>query len=820
MAELVQEVRVALRGMARDKKYALPVLLTLAVCVAANAAVFAVVSSVVLRPLPLPEPERLVWIANSYPGAGVIEADNGVPDYYDRRQLPTFAEVALFQTTGRTLGTREGAERVTGMAATPSLFRLVQARPHRGRLLDERDAEPGQERKVVLGYGLWQRLYAGSDDAVGRELRISGRPHTVVGVLPPDFHFVDAEATFWLPLAFTPEDRGDDRRHSNSYQMVARLAPGATLEQAREQIAALNRANLDKIPQLKQALLDAGFSTTVDPLQERLVRDVRPTLYLLWGGVLFVLLIGCVNVTNLALVRATTRGREMAARQSLGAGRWRLLRQLLVESVLLTSLAAAIGTLLASVALRALVATSAERIPRGTEIALGAPTVLLVASLALGLGALLAVLPLAHGARSSLADALRQESRGGTAGRAATAVRRALVTAQVAFAFVLLLGAGLLLASFEELLAVRPGFRPEGVLSGRFSLPGVTYPEDPDRMAFVDRALERVRGLPGVRAAAMNNTAPFTGSYNDSVILAETYVTPPGESLISPAGNIVTPGYFDAMGIELLEGRVFDRRDTADSQPVIIVDEKLAGKFWRGKSAVGQRMFQPDSAAELTRTGPNTRWLTVVGVVAEVKQRGLASPEERFGAYYFPFPQQPVGTMTLVARVDGDPLLVAGAIRRELAALDPELPLYDVQTMEERVASSVAGRRAAVTLAGAFGLVALLLATLGIYGVLAYQVTQRTREIGIRMALGSEAGRVFRLIVGEGAALLAAGLLVGLAGLVVLRRAIESQLYGVSPFDPRVLGAVTLALAAVAIAACLVPARRAARIDPAVALTE
>src|SRR5687768_16082766 len=308
MSELLHEVRVALRGMVRDKKFALPVLLTLTVCVAANVAVFAVVSSVVLRPLPLPEPERLVWIANSYPGAGVVEADNGVPDYYDRRELPAFSEVALFQTSGRTLGTRDGVERVNGMSVTPSLFRLLQATPHRGRLLGEPDAEPGQEQKVVLGYGLWQRLYAGRDEAVGRELRINGRPHTVVGIMPRDFLFVDPEASFWLPLAFTAEDRADDRRHSNSYQMVARLAPGATLEQAREQIAALNRTNLERVPGLKQALLDAGFITTAAPLQERLVRDVRGTLYLLWGGVLFVLLIGCVNVTNLALVRATTRG--------------------------------------------------------------------------------------------------------------------------------------------------------------------------------------------------------------------------------------------------------------------------------------------------------------------------------------------------------------------------------------------------------------------------------------------------------------------------------------------------------------------------------
>jgi predicted permease len=706
------------------------------------------------------------------------------------------------------------------MVATPSLFGVLRAQPLRGRLLEARDGEPGQDRKVVLGYGLWQRLFAGREDAIGRDLRINGLPHTVVGVLPRDFQFVDPEASFWLPLAFTPEDRADDRRHSNSYGMVARLAPGATVDQAQGQLDALNRANLERFPAMKQVLLDAGFTTLVQPLRQRLVRDVRGTLYLLWGGVLCVLLIGCVNVANLALVRATTRGREMAARESLGAGRWRLLRQLLVESLLLTSVAAAGGTLLAALLVRALVANAAERIPRGAEITLGAPTLLLAAGLAVGLGLLLALIPMLHGGRASLAQALRQESRGGTAGRGATALRRGLVAAQVAFAFVLLLGAGLLLASFQELLAVQPGFEPAGVLTGKVSLPSSSYPEDPQLRTWAERALERVRALPGIGAAAFGNTTPFSGSYSDSVILAETYQAPPGESLISPAENIVTPGYFAALGIPVLAGRAIDERDTATSQRVVLVDQRLAEKFWRGRDPIGQRMYQVESAEEIGRPSPDTDWRTVVGVVAAVKQRGLASPDERVGAYYFPYAQEPRRSMTLVARVDGDPLLVANAVRRELAALDPELPLYDVQTMTARVEGSVAGRRAAVALAAGFGLVALLLATLGLYGVLAYQVSQRTREIGIRMALGSESGRVFKLVLSEGAALVGVGLVVGLVGLFALRRTLSAELYGVTPFEPGVLAAVGGLLAVVALAACLVPARRAARIDPVVALSD
>ncbi|HXT21189.1 MAG TPA: ADOP family duplicated permease, partial [Thermoanaerobaculia bacterium] len=672
----------------------------------------------------------------------------------------------------------------------------------------------------VLGYGLWQRLYAGSDDAVGKELRVNGVPHTIVRVLPRDFLFVDAEPAFWLPLAFTAADRADDRRHSNSYQMVARLRDGASVEQARQQLLALNAANMERTPQLRQLLIDAGFTTNVAPLQERLVRDVRSPLYLLWAGVLVVMAIGCVNVANLALVRATARAREVAARQALGAGPWRLLRKLLVESLLLTATAGIAGAVIAALVLRWLAPTMAERIPRGYEVTLGAPTLGLVALASLLLGALLAALPFAQGGRASLAHTLREEGRAGTASRGARSVRRALVAAQVAFAFVLLLGAGLLLASFEELLRVRPGFAPAGVLSGKVSLPTATYPEEVDRAAFATRALERLRALPGVEGAAFASAAPFAGNYSDSVIIAEGYVPSPGESLISPAQVEVTPGYFSTLGIPVRRGRPIDERDTSTSKLVVVVDQRLADKFWPGKDPIGRRMFSPRNAEEITKPAPDARYLEVIGVVGDVKQRGLASAEERLGAYYFPYTQSAARTITLVARTSGDPLRLTNTIRRELTAVDPELPFYDVQTMAARVDDSVAGRRVAMRLATGFGLLALLLATVGIYGVLAYQVSQRRREIGIRMALGSASGRVFQLVLGEGAALLGIGLVVGFAGVFAIQKALAGALFGVTPFEPRVVAVVTALLALVALIACVVPARRAARIDPVVALTD
>jgi predicted permease len=821
MRDMLGVVRVALRSTLRDKTFSLPVLITLVVCIAANAAVFSVVHSVLLAPLPLSEPERLVAVYNSFPGAGAIEADNSIPDYYDRKQhVPAFGDLALYRRIGRTFGTADGAERITGAAATTSLFSILRTKPALGRLFLAADGEPGSEHKVVLTEGLWQRLYGGRADAIGKELRISGVPHEVVGVLPADFLFVDREASFWLPLAFTAEERADDQRFNNSFSMVGRLAPGATLEQAQQQLWALNKRTIENAGPLGPMLVDAGYTTLAFSLQERLVRDVRETLHLLWGGVVFVLLIGCVNVANLALVRATTRAREVAARRSLGAGPWQLLRQLLLESLVLTVTATVLGLGIAYLAVQAFAASAADRMPRGGEIALNTPTVLLALGLAAGLTLLLATIPLVRGARTPLARTLREEGRAGTASRGSRSVRRVLVATQVAFAFVLLLGAGLMLASFRELLEVRPGFEAAGVITGTIALPTTAYPEDADILAMNARILERVTAIPGIVAAGFNDAAPLTGSYSDSVILAEGYTPSPGESVISPAMSAITPGYFAALGVPLKRGRVFDERDTPTSQPVVIVDEQLAERFWPGKDAVGRRLYQPQSPDDITKIGPDTPWITIVGVVGNVKQRGLVSEEERLGAYYFPFTQSLRRTMTLVVRTHGDPLQMASTLRREIAAIDPELPLFDVQSMAQRLDGSVAGKRAAMTLATTFAGVALLLSTLGIYGVLAYQVSQRRREIGIRMALGSESRNVFRLIVGEGVMLLGIGLALGLVGLFALREVLARQLYGVSPFEPGVVAGVSALLVTVALVACMVPARRAARIDPLVALSE
>ncbi|HEX2445818.1 MAG TPA: ABC transporter permease [Vicinamibacterales bacterium] len=824
MTQLLQDLRFGVRLLWKQKGFAFTAILTLAACIGANATIFSVVNAVLLRALPFPDADRLVTVMNSYPGAGVDRASNGVPDYFDRRrETDVFDEQALYRQRGQTIGMEGQPERIQSFQATPTIFRVLKAEPHRGRLLNDSDGEVGQERKVVLSYTLWQRLYGGRDDAIGKDLRINGVPHVIVGVLPRDFLFLTAEAELWVPVAFAPEDKADDRRHSNNWQMIARLKPGRSVEQAQSQIDALNARNMERFPQFKEILTNAGFRTKVVAMQPDLVRDVRATLFLLWGGVAFVLLIGCVNLTNLSLVRSSARLKELATRHALGAGRSRLARQLLTETVLLTIAGAALGLAAAYWALGLLVAGPLADLPRAAEIGLDAQTVAFTIVLALAVGAAISLIPIAGVTRMNLSQAIREEGRSGTAGRGARIVRRVLVASQVAFAFMLLAAAGLLLASFQRVLSVDPGFKTDHILTGNVNMPASRYKDDAAQRTFIARVLERIRALPGVVQAGATTTIPFGGANSDSVILAEGYQMKPGESLISPAQITATPGYFETLRIPLIAGRFFSDADTETSPRVIIIDDELANRFWPGQSPIGRRMWQPDSAEELTKgPGPKARFYNIVGVVRRVSLGGLvsAADDQRIGAYYFPYAQVPDNPMTFAVRTAGDPSSLVGPVRREITALDPELPFYTPRTIEDLIDASLANRRTPMMLAVAFGVVALFLAAVGIYGVLAYQVTQRTREMGIRMALGSNAVCIFRLVIQEGAILVAVGFVLGLIGAVALRTSIASQLYDVQPLDPLVLGSVAGLLGAVALFACAVPARRASRIDPLIALTE
>ncbi len=820
MESLLKDLRFGFRMLLKDRGFAMTGVLTLGLCIAANLAVFSIVDSVLLRPLPIHEADRLVAVHNSYPKAGAAKASTSVPHYFDRREgVTAFEESALYRTTSHSLGQGTVPERILGLTATPSLFSLLQVQPARGRLFLEQEGELGQEHRVLLSHSLWQRSFGGDPDILGQQIKLSGQPHEVVGIMKPDFLFLNPEVELWTPAAFTAEQVSDDSRHSNSWEMVARLAEGASLEQAQSQIDAMNAANLERFPAFREILVNAGFTTFVAPLQQELVGEVSGTLYLLWAGVLFVLLIGTVNLANLTLARATARVKEISRRQALGAGRGRIARQLLSESLLLASAGGALGIAFGALALEGLHSWGMDHLPRGSEIAIGGTSFWVTCGITVLVGLALGLLPLSQIPKECHLEALQEEGRSGTASHGTQRLRRSLVVVQVAFAFVLLVGAGLLFASLRKVLAVQPGFEPEGVLTATLSLPPSRYADAAALDSFVQRSLQQIRSIPGVRSAGATDSIPFGDSFNNSVILAEGYEMAPGESIVSPSQGSVTEGYFETMGIPLIAGRFFDARDTADSQRVVIIDPRLARRFWPGKDPIGRRLYRPDDSSDLLKQPPEEEMITVVGVAGEIKMHRLVEEGEPVGAYYFPYSQSERRTVTLVLS-GARPENLRTPLLREMAALDPELPLFEVRTQTDRMAATLVSRRTPTVLALAFGGVALLLASLGIYGTLAYLVSQRRREIGIRMALGSGRKRIGRLVLQEGATTLGLGLLLGLGASLALGRFLNSQLYGIEATHGGVLGTVALVLVLVSLAASLVPALRATRIDPAIALSD
>jgi putative ABC transport system permease protein len=820
---VLNDLRVSLRLLWKDTAFTSTAALTLAVCIGANAALFSVVRGVLLKPLAMPDPDHVVLAGNVYPGAGVHDPIGAsVPDYFDRlRDVTAFAEQALFKRDDRSVDQGGVATRVEAMTVTPSFFRVAAVTPQLGRTFTEQEGEIGRERVVVLSDGFWRTQFGGDRNVVGRELRIDGKPHTVIGVMPPRFHPTDEERAMWMPMTFTAKQKSDDERHSNNAIYLARLKPGATIQQAQAQIDALNAANLERFPQFKQILINAGFHTVVIPLQEQMVEDIRPVLYLLWGGALFVLLIGCVNVANLVLVRSRVRLKELATRLALGAGTWRVARQLAIEHLMLALASAVAGIGIGYAALRAMNTINLEELPRARDISLDVVVVAYTLAAAAAIGLALGLIPVVATVGANVLTVLREEGRSATVGRGAQALRRVLVVAQVAAAFVLLIGAGLLFATFRHALAVDPGFTASGVLTAAVSLPAARYSDDDAQRRFTDEALRRVRALPGAAAAGITDSLPFGNSASMSVILAEGYQPKKGESLLAPSSVRVSPGYFEAMRAKLVAGRFFSDRDTRDGLKVIIVDDRLARRFWPNQNPIGRRMYRPgDDGDNPTAITAKTEFFTVVGVVAEMKQRSLTDGDKAVGAYYFPLTQAPSDGLTFTVRSNGSPTALSAALRREIAAIDGQLPVFDMQPMSHWIDRSLADRRSPALLSIAFGFVALFLSAIGIYGVLAYLVTQRTKEIGIRVALGSSASAVFRLVLREGLLLVGIGLLLGGIGSFLLRRTLESLLFGVSASDPAILLLVSGGLAAVALAACYVPARRATRIDPVIALTE
>ena len=823
MQGLAGDLRAAFRLLRKDLGFSATTILTLAVCLGANIATFTVVYSVLLRPLPVPNANRIVALGDVYPTVTPNDiVANTVPAYFDRLEaLTAFESQAMFTYWFDTLAIDGKAQELRGMRATPSLFRVLQVQPALGRTFTDAEGEVGSERKIILSHGLWQRLSGGDPAAVGKDVRLgwTGQPYTIVGIMPRGFSFFQMgsdgharsegdEIQFWLPLAFTAAQRSDDARTRYGFFHIGRLGPGATIEQVRAQVAALNARMFARFPQFR--FTELRMYTAVTPLQEALTGTVRRVLYLLWAGAGFVLLIGALNIANLSLARASVRMRELATRMALGAGRLRIARQLIVEGLLLAGVGGLAGLGAGAALLRGLESGGLPRLPNASSIGIDLPVVGGAIALSLLTGVSIGLVTAAGLRRTHLPHALA-DGRSVTAGRSAQLFRRALIVTQVAVSVVLLIGAGLLLTSFRNLLSTDVGIDSSRVITATLFPPPSRYNGQPAVAALSDRLLESIRAIPGVQAAGVTSNIALSGHASPSAVSAADRPSSATDALVVPSVVAVSAGYFEAMGMRLVRGRYFAASDTERALPVAVVDDRLASRLWPLEDPIGKGLFR----------GESVRY-TVVGVVRDVAFESPAARAESIGTAYFAHAQAPpMGRLRWIAvKTVGDPLVLVPMLRSALAALDRDLPLSDIQTMSQRTAGSLASQKLAMTLATLFGAVALLLSAVGIYGVLAFVVARRTREIGVRMALGSSARGIFRLVFTEGLVLVAAGLTLGLLGVLGVRRVLEGEVFGVTPTDPAILAAVSVGTAVVALLACMWPAWSASRVDPLIVLKE
>jgi predicted permease len=810
-----RELAFALRVLRKDRGFTATAIVTLAVCLGGHAAIVVAVNAMLFHPLRVPEPDRVLLMANQYP---LVEARRGTrsstPDYGDRlRHVTVFEEQALYNFTGATVETGGVPTRMPGMVATPSLFRLLRVNPALGRVFSDDEGEPGNDTRVILTDGLWRELFGADHAVIGRTLRMSGREFTIVGVLPRGFSFGDPDARFWIPLALTASQQSDRARHRNGWFSIGRLKPGATIEQVRDQLKALDAANLERMPPRLQSIVGTtGFFTGVEPLRDTLVRDVRGPLSLLWGAALAVLIIGVGNLATIALARSRARLHELGTRLALGASRFDILGQLLLESLLIGAAGAAGALALATWMLSAV----RQALPGTAQIGIDGAAAGITFALGMLAGVLMGIVSASPLYTITLGAMLHEGLRGATRGRAVRTTWRTLVVAQMTCSFILLVGSALLWVSLRNLLAVDPGFRTDNVISGAMSLSGPRYAADDAARAFMSRSLEAIRQLPGVAAAGATTIVPMTGSYQSGVVIAEGYVPRPGEPVVSGVRSVVTPGYFEAVGTPLVRGRYFDARDETASARSIVVDERMARRFWPDGDAVGRRMFCPIESTQLAKIDANTPWLTVIGVVGTARLNGPAF-EDRVsgtsGTFYLPYAATAPRDVGYVIRTERDWTDIVRDVRSALARIDPEIPLFDIRTLSERTELALSSRTNTMRLAMLFAVVGVFLSGLGLYGMLAYFVTQRTREIGVRLAVGSAPSAIVGLILREGLWLAMMGIALGAAASLAFGRLLASHLYGITPSDPWVMVVMAATLAAVAAFACIIPARRAAHID-------
>jgi predicted permease len=801
---LWQDVRFGARTLAKNPGFTAVAVVALALGIGANSAIFSVVNTVLLRPLPFKDPERLVMVwekgnADEFP-INSTSAANFI-DWRDQNQV--FEGVAVMGRASFNLTGVGEPVRVDGRRVSANMFRLLGVEPQLGRAFLPEEDDPGAAAVVILSYGLWQRRFGSDPGVVGRPVTINGRSYTVVGVMSPQFQFPSPQDELWVPIAFSPQEAAN--RGNNSYEVLGRMKPGVSLEQAQAEMNTIAARLKQQYPDVVKT--DASV---VVSLHEQMVGDIRPALLVLLGAVGFVLLVACANVANLLLARAAVRRKEIALRTALGAGRLRLVRQFLTESVLLAALGGAAGLLLSFWGVNLLKSFIPENISEVKAIGVDGRVLVFTLLVSLLTGLIFGLVPAAQAANLDLNEMLKEGGRDSSSGRGGNRVRGLLVVAEVAVSLVLLVGAGLLINSFLRLRNLDPGFRADNLLTMSVMLPQQKYPDHARRVAFFSELTSRVGALPGVRSAAVTNWIPLIMQGDTFGVSVEGRPDPGPDKRPDVITRVVSPGYFDTMGIRLLRGRQFEERlDREDSPPVAVVSETTARRLWPGEDAVGKRI-QPGNA------DPDG-WIEVVGVVNDVRQFELTS-EPRL-QMYLPYVQfQWFVPRQLVVKTDVEPASLAAAVRKTVWELDKDQPVSDVRTMEEVLSNSIARQRFSTLLLGIFASLALLLAAVGIYGVMSYAVAQRTREIGIRMALGAQAGSVLRLMIGQGLKLASAGVVLGLAGALLLTRLMSSLLFGVSATDPLTLVTISLVLVGVALLASYIPARRAAKVDPLVAL--
>ena len=812
--ELQRNVRYAIRLVWKTPGFTATAVMTLALCLGANLAIFAVVDSVLLRPLPFPSSDRLVRVFNTYPQAGVPDDGCSVANYYERQgHVAAFGALAAYRESSATLGDTGATERELVTRVTPGFFSTLGVSPVMGRAFTDEEMTYQTDAVAILTDGYWRQRLGGDPSVIGRKIRVDGLERVVVGVLPPEWSFLSSRARIYFPFSSNPEDRESAQRHSgSSSQMIARLAPGATLALAQAQLDAHNAAMETANPQAKM-MADAGFRSLVVPLHADHVAAIRPTLLLLQAGALFLLLIGAVNLVNLLLIRASSRVKELAVRQAMGAGLRHVVSEVMVETTLLTLVGGLLGLAVGAAGIRLLAVLGADHLPLGAHIAFDARLALVALVGAMIMGIAIGI-PIAwYNLRGDAAKALQSESRGSTTSRAAQGMRHGFIVAQVALAFVLLAGAGLLGRSLEKVMALSPGFRPEHVLSGQVSLPWKSYHEGPILLAFTERLMQELGHEPGVLAVGVATNVPLSGNSIRSAATIEGHALKPGEPPRGIYSYSVGGDYFAAMGLPLREGRFLAAEDSRRPERVCVVDEDFARRYWPAGGAIGQRLFQGSSE------GTDAEAFTIVGVVGAVKQAELTDQEAQ-GAVYYPFGHRPGNGVFVVARTSLLSESLGLTLQDVVRKIDPELPVNDVRTMETRIAQSLVTRRSPALLADLFSAIAVLLAAIGTYGVLSFAVAQRRREIALRMALGARPEQVRGQFVRLGLRLLGAGMAVGGALAWLTGLAMQAVLFQVPALHIATLVSTASILGVVSLVACLLPSYRAARISPVEALSE